>query len=117
MIVLAVALIAMLVVLIGIIGFGVEAGPTQTTPIGLQPPRMLPLEVEATVPAGADEEAIRGALRDTYRAQVAADYPGAVINENASISSASSIAQVGEGNESIRYRATMQGFVQLPQGP
>jgi serine/threonine-protein kinase len=117
MIVLAVALVVMLVVLIGVIGFGVEAGPTHATPAGLQPPRMLPLEVEAAVPAGADEEAIRSALREAYRAQVAATYPGAVINENASISSAGSIEHVGEENDMVRYRATMQGFAALPQGP
>ncbi len=80
-------------------------------------PQQFPLEVEALVPVGADEGTIREALRNAYQQRLESEYPGAAINPNISISVVGGVDEVGQEGDQVRYRATMQGFVQLPQGP
>jgi hypothetical protein len=76
----------------------------------------LNLQVEVLVPTGSDEAAVRNALQEQYRQTLAAQYPGAIINPNIPITTIEN-AQVGQEGDQVRYRATMQAFVQLPQEP
>jgi hypothetical protein len=88
--------------------------PQQAEP-QLSPARNMPLEVEAQVPAGADDAAIRAALQEAYREAVEAQYPGAVINPNIPITIVGAVEQAGTSGGEVRYQATMQGFVAVPE--
>lgn len=103
----------------GISQFIEQLLPTRAQPTtpALSPARNLTLEVEVLVPASSDDAAIREALRDGYRALLAQQHPGAIINPNVPVSLVGSWEQVGQQNGQLRYRARMQGFVSLPQGP
>jgi hypothetical protein len=90
--------------------------PQQEEPT-LAPARPLPLEVEVLVPAGADDTAVLNALREAYRQEVQAQHPGAVISSNIPITTVGSWQQVGQEGGQVRYQATIQGYVALPQGP
>jgi serine/threonine-protein kinase len=93
----------------------IQAGPNE--PPELAPARPLALVVEASVPTGASDDEIRTALRAAYEAEVEQQHPNAVINRSVSISPVGEWERVGtEGGQAI-YRASMQGFVALPQGP
>jgi hypothetical protein len=83
----------------------------------LAPARPLPLEVEVLAPPGADNAAVLDALRNAYQQEVQAQYPGAVISGNIPVTAVGSWQQVGQEGGQVRYRATMQGYVALPQGP
>jgi hypothetical protein len=93
----------------------IQAGPNE--PPELAPARPLALVVEASVPTGASDDEIRTALRAAYEAEVEQQHPNAVINRSVSISPVGEWERVGtEGGQAV-YRASMQGFVALPQGP
>jgi serine/threonine-protein kinase len=94
---------------------GSQAGPDAQPE--LAPARPLPFVVEATVPPGASDDEIRAALRDAYEAEVAQQHPDAVISRSVSISLVGEQQRVGTEDGQAVYRATMQGFVALPQGP
>jgi serine/threonine-protein kinase len=121
------AAVALLVVVL--LGGGVvfylsmmAASPQQPAAPVLQPVSPLPLQVEAEVPAGPgnappEDQVILEALRQAYRDEIEQAYPGAEINSNSSITMVGApeqVAATGSGS-TLRYRATMQGFVALPE--
>jgi serine/threonine-protein kinase len=120
--------VALLVVVLG--GGGVAfylssmpASPPPPAAPALQPAQQLPLQVEAEVPAGPgnappEMEVILDALRQAYRDEIEQAYPGAVINPNYPITTVGGEPeQLSDTGSSAtrRYRATMQGFVALPE--
>ncbi len=78
-------------------------------------PQALEFEVEATVPSNADDAAILAALRDAYREQLQAEYPGARVNQSVPITRQGDASAVGSTADETTYRATMSGFVALPE--
>jgi serine/threonine-protein kinase len=93
---------------------------TQSTPgtaPNLAPARPLMIDVEATVPTGASNDEILAALRAAYETEVEQQHPGAVINRSTSIQLIGEWQRVGSDGGQAVYRATMQAFVALPQGP
>jgi hypothetical protein len=80
----------------------------------LQPPQFFTLDVQATLPASADDAAIRAALIDSYLAELERQYPGAQTRRE-SINPVGGYQQVGSSGGETTYRATMQGFVALPE--
>jgi serine/threonine-protein kinase len=77
-------------------------------------PMRLTLEVEATLPADASDAAVQGALRAAYIAEVEQQYRDARINE-LTITRVGDWEVVGQQGDQVRYRATMEGFVTLPE--
>ncbi len=74
-------------------------------------------ELEVTVPAGSDDQAVREAFRQVYREQVQREYgANAQINPNVPISYVGQPVQVGEANEQVTYRVRLTGQVWVP-GP
>jgi hypothetical protein len=93
-------------------------GEPDTPPVELGPQRAFSQELTVTVPAGADVAAIRTAFEQAYAARLAQDYPGAVINQNVGLTYVGDPPrEIGSENGAVQYQATMQGYVQLPQGP
>jgi hypothetical protein len=115
------ALIAVLMLLGGgaaLLFSGVLTGTQEPdAPPALAPARPLLFDVEATVPTGASDDEIRAALRDAYEAEVEQQHPNAVISRSVSIAPVGDWQRVGTQGGQAVYRATMQGFVALPQGP
>jgi hypothetical protein len=74
------------------------------------------LEVEATLPADASDDAIQNALRAAYIAEVEQRYEDARINgiNEVTITRIGEWEVVGQEGDQVRYRATMQGFVSIP---
>ncbi len=74
-------------------------------------------DLEVTVPAGSDEQAVREAFRQAYREQVQREYgANAQINPSIPISYVGQPVQVGEANGQVTYRARLTGRVWVP-GP
>lgn len=94
---------------------GVSSG--ESGPIQLAPPDELALELTITVPATADDNAIRAEFTRVYRERVEQDYPGAVINPNVPPAPIGMWEDLGQTGDTAQYQATVQGLVQLPQGP
>jgi hypothetical protein len=93
-------------------------GEPDTPEVELGPQRAFSQELTVTVPAGADDATIRTAFGQAYEARLAQEHPGAVINQNVGLTYVGDPPQaIGQENGAVQYQATVQGFVQLPQGP
>jgi serine/threonine-protein kinase len=71
------------------------------------------LEVEATLPVDASDNAIQDALRAAYIAEVEQRYEDARINE-ITITRVGEWEVVSREGDQVRYRATMESFVTIP---
>ena len=89
------------------------------TPLPPMTSRQEQLTVEATVPSGADNAAVRSALIESYKAAVTAQFGAAArVNENIPISLIGDpqlITTAADGSQT--YRAQVNGFVQRPATP
>lgn len=73
-------------------------------------------DLEVTVPAGSDEQAVREAFRQAYRERVQREYGvNAQINPNAPISYVGQPVQVGQANGQATYRGRLTGRVWVPE--
>lgn len=73
-------------------------------------------DLEVTVPAGSDEQAVRAAFRQAYREQVQRDYGGnAKINDSVPVTYIGQPTQVDAANEQVTYRARLTGRVWVPE--
>ncbi len=120
---LALAGLALVISMLSVGGIGqylpdLPFGEPDTPPVELGPQRAFSQELIVTVPAAADDAAIRTAFEQAYAARLAQDYPGAVINQNVGLTYVGDPPrEIGPENGAVQYQATMQGYVQLPQGP
>lgn len=93
------------------------ASSEQPSPAGLTPPRELELEIEVAVAADADADTIRQAFVRAFEERVVQENPGASINYNVPPAPIGQWEAVGRTGDTVTYRATVQGLVQLPRGP
>ncbi len=93
-------------------------GGSDTPPVELGSQGVFSQDLTVTVPADADDATIRAAFEQAYEARLAQNHPGAVINQNVGLTYVGDPPrEIGQENGAVQYQATMQGFVQLPQGP
>lgn len=71
------------------------------------------MEVEALVAADATTPTIRKQLLEAFEAKVQAKYPGAKVSRNIPPSFVSDPEKV-QGKGKLRYKAIVEGFIQLP---
>lgn len=91
----------------------VENLPTRQQPEAPLSSMSVPIAIEATVPADADDAAIRQALVQSYEQAVKQQYgANATINPNVPVAINGAPELVSETNGSKIYRATMSGWVQ-----
>jgi serine/threonine-protein kinase len=121
--ILALVGVALVVSMLSLGGIGqylpdLPLGEPDTPEVELGPQRAFSQELTVTVPAGADDATIRTAFGQAYEARLAQEHPGAVINQNVGLTYVGDPPQaIGQENGAVQYQATVQGFVQLPQGP
>jgi len=118
-----------LVLLIGLAGLAYFMPNLKDLRPSLQPPKVLNppspkalptgklqmerMEVEAVVAVDATTEMIRKELLEAFAAKVQAKYPGAKVSRNMPPSFVSAPEEV-QGKGKLRYKATVEGFIQLP---
>ena len=71
------------------------------------------LEVDAVVAADAPTATIRKQLLEAFETEVQAKYPGAKVSRNIPPSFVSNPEKVQDKGQ-LRYKATVEGFIQLP---